>query len=261
MGLWLRLRAKVHSVIKARGRRHAFEQRRRWSRVKAEAKKQRWLLVGANASMLVPAVLFLTLLPVPSLWRGLLGGALIASSLWMTYGVLLIRTYPVTMGEWGESFTGEFLEWGPRRGWRVVHDIPMQHRNVDHVAITPAGVLAIETKFVGAGRDWATDSWRVRHLQDAQASARAISLLLRSQRLDVDVPVLQVLMRWGAGSPKLNHPHLEEHVVVAYGPNAKRDAARWMPGPIDPLLARTIEANLRSFQAQRDRYESRRLDP
>lgn len=93
-----------------RRRRATFEQRRRWSMVKAEARKQRWLLVGANAIVLVPAAVVLAVPVMPALWKGMTAGALIASSFWMTYGVLLIRTYPVTMGEWGESFTREFLD-------------------------------------------------------------------------------------------------------------------------------------------------------
>ena len=154
-----------------RRRRQTFEQRRRWSMVKVEAGKQRWLLIAANDTLLIPAALVLALLPAPPVWNGLIAGALIASAFWMSYGVLLIRTYSVTMGEWGESFTQEFLDWGRRRGWRVIHDIPMERRNIDHLAITPAAVLAIETKFIGAGRDWSSDRWKAKYLQDARASA------------------------------------------------------------------------------------------
>jgi hypothetical protein len=181
------LHAKVPFVIEVRRRRKTFEQRRRWALVTAEIHKQRWLLLAANATLLVPAALVLAFLPGPPVWTGLISGALIASSFWMTFGVLLIRTYPVTMGEWGESFTREFLDWGRRRGWRVIHDIPMEHRNVDHAAITPAAVLAIETKFVGAGRDWSTDRFRDRDIADARASGRTIRSLLRTQRLEIDV--------------------------------------------------------------------------
>ena len=98
-----------------RRRRQTFEQRRRWSMVKVEAGKQRWLLVAANATLLIPTALVLALLPAPPVWNGLIAGALIASAFWMSYGVLLIRTYPVSMGEWGESFTREFLDWGRHR--------------------------------------------------------------------------------------------------------------------------------------------------
>jgi hypothetical protein len=65
-----------------------------------------------------------------------------------------LRTFPATMGERGESFTRELLvgrgfgcQWARR---------PMEHRNIYHVAVSPHAVLAIETKFVGAGRQWGT---------------------------------------------------------------------------------------------------------
>ena len=241
-------------AIVRRRRRQTFEQRRRWSMVKAEAGKQRWLLVAANATLLIPAALVLALLPAPPVWNGLIAGALIASAFWMSYGVLLIRTYPVTMGEWGESFTREFLDWGRRRGWRVIHDIPMERRNIDHLAITPAAVLAIETKFIGAGRDWTSDRWKAKDLQDARASARSATSLVRSQRLHLEVPVVPVLMLWGAGSPKLEQPELVDDVYVVYGPNAKPWAAQWATGPITPDLARTVETGLLAYQARRDMH-------
>jgi len=53
-----------------RRRRQTFEQHRRWSMVRAEAKKQRWLLVGANAILIVPAAVVLVMPVMPSLWKG-----------------------------------------------------------------------------------------------------------------------------------------------------------------------------------------------
>lgn len=97
-------------------------------------------------------------------------------------------------------------------------DIPMERRNIDHVAITPGAVVAIETKFIGAGRDWTSDRWRAKDLQDARASARSATSLVRSQRLHLEVPVVPVLMLWGAGSPKLEQPELIDDVFVIYGP-------------------------------------------
>src|SRR6478735_7015610 len=96
-------------------RRQTFEQHRRWSMVKVEARKQRWCWSRPMPPLLIPTVLVLALLPAPPVWNGLIAGVLIASAFWMSYGVLLIRTYPVSMGEWGESFTREFLDWGRRR--------------------------------------------------------------------------------------------------------------------------------------------------
>jgi hypothetical protein len=132
----------------------------------------------------------------------------------------------------------------------------MERRNVDHVAITPGAVLAIETKFVGAGRDWAKDPWRDRNLRDARDSARAVKSLVRSQRLDVELPVVPVLLLWGMGSPKLEQPDLVDEVHVVYGPNARGWAAQWADGPINPTLASTLESGLLSFQARRDKFES-----
>jgi hypothetical protein len=241
-------------AITRRQRRHTFEQHRRWSMVKAEARKQRWVLVAGNACVLIPAVLVLALIPAPPVWNGLIAGVLSAIAFWMAYGVLLIRTYPVTMGEWGEYFTREFLDWGRRRGWRVIHDIPMERRNIDHLAITPAAVLAIETKFIGAGRDWTSDQWKARHLQDARTSARSTRSLVRSQQLHHEIPVVPVLILWGAGSPKLEQPELVDDVYVVYGPNAKPWAAHWANGPITPDLARTVERGLLDYQARRDRH-------
>jgi len=94
----------------------------------------------------------------------------------------------------------------------------MEHRNIDHVAITPSAVLSIETKFIGAGRDWASDPWQARTLRDARASARAVKSLLRSQRLNVELPVVPVLMLWGAGSPKLQEPDLIDTFTSCMGP-------------------------------------------
>lgn len=238
--------------------RKTFEQRRRWSTLKAEAHRQRWLLGAANAALLLPAAAMLALGPLPPQWSGLVAGVLIASSFWMTYTVLLIRTYPVTMGEWGESFTRDFLARRRPRGWRVIDDVPMERRNVDHVAIAPGAVLAIETKFIGAGRDWRSDPWRVKDLDDARRSARSVRSLVRSQGVELEVPVIPVLMLWGAGSSHDELPAVTEGVHVVYGPTAQAWATQWENGPIEPVLADRIQAGLKAFQATRDEYSSAR---
>ncbi|GAB3083611.1 nuclease-related domain-containing protein [Pedococcus soli] len=53
-------------------------------------------------------------------------------------------------------------------GWLFLDDVPMEKRNIDHVAVSPREVLAIETKFVGAGRQWATDRYREAAMDDAR---------------------------------------------------------------------------------------------
>jgi Nuclease-related domain len=52
----------------------------------------------------------------------------------------------------GERIVGEALEALAPRGVVVVHDLALARGNVDHVAITPHGVFAIEVKHLRGGR-------------------------------------------------------------------------------------------------------------
>lgn len=52
----------------------------------------------------------------------------------------------LSLGRDGEQVVAETLQELVSSGWRILHDIPGENFNVDHVAIGPAGVLAIETK-------------------------------------------------------------------------------------------------------------------
>lgn len=65
--------------------------------------------------------------------------------------ILLIYKYVLPLvdrhdrGASGEEHVGGLLERLPP-GWRVLHDVSFARGNVDHIAIGPAGVFAIETK-------------------------------------------------------------------------------------------------------------------
>jgi hypothetical protein len=54
------------------------------------------------------------------------------------------------LGFFGERVVAEFLEPAKTQGWRVFHDVPCESGrerfNIDHVAVGPGGVYAIETK-------------------------------------------------------------------------------------------------------------------
>jgi hypothetical protein len=52
----------------------------------------------------------------------------------------------------GERMVGEALEALAPRGVVAVHDLALERGNVDHVAITPQGVYAIEVKHLRGGR-------------------------------------------------------------------------------------------------------------
>ncbi len=62
----------------------------------------------------------------------------------------LIRYYNDRLGYLGERFVGDCLEPLKRKGWHIFHDVPglagERKFNLDHVAVGPGGVWAIETK-------------------------------------------------------------------------------------------------------------------
>jgi hypothetical protein len=79
---------------------------------------------------------------------------------WVASGVALVmvglaawqiaRTYPrakqVGLGYQGEKAVGQCLEQLRASGYQVIHDVPGEGCNVDHVLVGPGGVFAIETK-------------------------------------------------------------------------------------------------------------------
>lgn len=49
-------------------------------------------------------------------------------------------------GASGEERVGALLGRLESQGWRVIHDVRLDHGNVDHIALGPAGLFTIETK-------------------------------------------------------------------------------------------------------------------
>ena len=78
--------------------------------------------------------------------------------------------------------------WGFKLGddGYVIHDVVIGRGNVDHVAVTPAGVFTIETKAILGKVEASTDGLRIngydqkRHLKQAYAEAMAVRKYLAS---------------------------------------------------------------------------------
>jgi len=68
----------------------------------------------------------------------------------------LMRYRDDNLGYLGERFVGDCLEPLKRKGWFVFHDVPgeadKRKFNIDHVAVGPGGIWAIETKTRRKGR-------------------------------------------------------------------------------------------------------------
>jgi hypothetical protein len=100
--------------------------------------------------------------------------------------------------ERGEPFMRELLA-GRRFGWPVVHDVPMERRHIDHVAVGPRGVLAIETKSVrGCWAPVGDQPLSVMGLGWCPVK-RPFGAVDPSCQGITDVPVQAVLTLWGPG--------------------------------------------------------------
>ena len=101
---------------------------------------------------------------------------------------------PRNLGYLCEQFSAENLK--DIRGWTVVNSVPFDRFDIDHVVITPAGVLAVETKWHGR---WTDESVRKDSVAAALEAARKTRSLLRSEHLHEAASVTPVLMAWGRG--------------------------------------------------------------
>jgi nuclease-like protein len=99
----------------------------------------------------------------------------------------------------GEQMAGAALEDLASEGVLAVHDLDVGNGNVDHVAITPSGVFAIEVKHLSGGRFHVRRGTGLmqgnrpadRHAAQARRNALAVRELLLRSRIDVRVtPVL-----------------------------------------------------------------------
>lgn len=68
-----------------------------------------------------------------------------AFSAWRMW-VIRKRVQRLRLGRDGERAVGEFLDGLRGDGCRVIHDVPAESFNLDHVIISPRGVYVVETK-------------------------------------------------------------------------------------------------------------------
>lgn len=135
----------------------------------------------------------------PRWWGGFVAGAFAASiplillQLDVTFGIATRE-----MGHAAEQWTAGALRRLWFGGWRLTHDVRFAGLNVDHVAIGPERILAIETKWIGAQRDLGRAMSEA--AAQAEACARKIRNLLRTPPA-LDRVVEPVALLWGPGVP------------------------------------------------------------
>lgn len=214
-------------------------------------RRNRWPVIGFAGFGLVVSLLPTLLLPRG--FRAFYAGVAVASVLWLIQ--IWVRDYSgahrAAHGADGEENTATVLRSLERNGWRVIHDIEFSGFNVDHVAVGPSGIYAIETKNTSA--HWNLTSARNgQYLADAidqaRFGARKIRLLLNE---GAQLPVTPVVICWGPGIGDLaDKPLLRGEVLVAAGREAARLLGRVQGNALDAFtidcLAERIEAYVRS---------------
>ena len=101
--------------------------------------------------------------------------------------VLIDRTAAAVVDRWGrgaagEELVGEALDGLREGGWFALHDVQLDHGNIDHVLVGPAGIFTIETKsHRGRLHAGAIDA---RMLKQAYAQAKSVERItgLRAYR-------------------------------------------------------------------------------
>lgn len=182
-------------------------------------------LIGGYAALIA----VVTLLGPASVRPYLIGAGAAAVSALAYFILALDGAEGARMGAEAERWSSSALRRLGRSRWRVVDSVPFEMGDVDHVAIGPDGVIAVETKYTSSPSEVRDPELRGplgRPVDQAKLGARRIGLLLRSEGLDVRVaPALAV---WGPGSERLVTDSIDG-VVLLVG----REATTWhdqLPG-------------------------------
>ena len=197
-------------------------------------------------------VVLLLVLPVPRYEAGLISGILVT----MLAGTILWRMWAVggltdrMQGTWAEDWTHEELR-GSKAVLEVIPSLKFDRIDVDHVAITPAGVWGIETKF---HRAELTD----RRLDDDAYQAARAARTLRHQMKGRGMPsdlVKPLLVLWGPGCRTRGACEVQTNlgsVSVVRG----RDLDAWLKtaraGPVGTDYAEDLARDLTALAVSRD---------
>ncbi len=151
------------------------------------------------------------------------------------------------LGFLGECVVAENLASLASDGWRIFHDVPMtgdggKAFNIDHIAVGPGGVVAVETKTFSKSREHITRGNELRiegekvvfpdgrwktPLKQAKGQAFSLRNLLRAENISVDfVQPVVVLPGWIVNYPKGASTEIRD----------PRNVAAWMR-KLEPVLS------------------------
>jgi len=95
----------------------------------------------------------------------------LALGMGMSFCVVVLGNPPEHIDRWrrgaeGERRTARALRRLPSHGWTIVHDIPQEYGNLDHVAVGPGGVFLLDSKALGGDVTVEDGVVRIRWLED-----------------------------------------------------------------------------------------------
>jgi hypothetical protein len=120
------------------------------------------------------------------------------------------------MGRDAEQWTAEELAKLDDRAWTVLHDVPLSRSNVDHVAIGPGRVYAIETKWTSY-----TDRYVDRCARQAERQAGKLAALMAERGAAREVVPLLVVWGPGVADALGQKPVLKGRTRVVAGAHSK----------------------------------------
>ena len=180
------------------------EVRRAGKRARRMLRREAWALARKNWKMLAVVLLLLLAVAVGAgtlpLWTAaspLLGAFMVGVIVGMIpmFGYLFVIGQGLAhrqMGPEAERWTAEELAKLDTQKWRVIHDVMLEGENVDHVAVGPGRVYAIESK-------WTTSDRRFLRGSAGQAERRASKLAEQLSARGVERNVIPLLVVWGPG--------------------------------------------------------------
>ncbi len=143
------------------------------------------------------------------------------------------------------------------RGWSVTDNLPFERDDVDHVVVTPAAVLAVETRYHATS---ASDDRLRRDLASAERAAHKVRLFLRAEHLRDVAVVVPVLIVWGPGAPELTDGHrLYDGIHLVDGSHPERWMHLFSAPKMSTATRRDLHERFQRFAADRAGYDARVL--
>jgi hypothetical protein len=161
----------------------------------ARALGRRWRDYVGLVCVLAIVVAALLVVPVMPMRQLFIGFAVGAIAMAVVFSAARFDDWQVR-GYLAETLSLESLRKVPN--WLIVDNLPFDGVDVDHVVVTPSGVLAVESKHHNA----VSAATARRDLDDARRAARKIRLFL-GPKGHAQVTITPVLMIWGPGKPAL----------------------------------------------------------